>query len=79
MLVKGSYLIIMLEQWPILGKQEKMITLVIYYAHVMEISWMVLRLECDMNEFSFLKVVFGGFVVDNWEGREFGHRDHFID
>lgn len=69
----------MLEQWLILGKQEKMIILVIYYVYVMEISWMVLRLECDMNEFLFLKVVFGGFVVDNWEGREFGYRDYFID
>lgn len=41
-----------------------MIALLIYHAHVMESSWMVLRLGSDMNKFSFLKDIFGDHVLD---------------
>ena len=55
----------MLKRWPRLDKQGEMVTLLVYQAHVMESSWMVLRLDSDIYTFSFLKVIFSGSVVDN--------------
>lgn len=41
----------------------------------MENCSMILRLDSDIYILSFLKVIFGGSVADNEEGRDCGGRE----